>query len=343
MTYHHVSDVDTWGNPDRNYFVFVALSLVLGFIGADHFYLRSFSTGFQKLFVNMFTLGFWYFWDVLQITTEGEKIRKEGLSSPLDWIKGIGRGVFTDPKSQSGGAEYEANKSYLVYAFLAIFFGWLGADKFYLGQGWQGIAKVLSCFNIFLFLFGWMWVAWDAFHAFFLTDKIMKDGISAPMPYSMVFTGQTEPDIFKVKQAGSGPISTSSTGFLDWIAKTFNFPSVPASTPWQNIYKELVAPLVTPQLVKAVETTCGMPTLAELPKMPTLAELPKMPTLAELPKMPKLAELPRPTIAELPRMTGGGSSATDNGPGPAIAGVLTAIVLAGGLKGFYDFISAQYG
>jgi hypothetical protein len=139
--------------------------------------------------------------------------------------------------------------------------------------------------------------------------------------------------MFKVKQAGSGPISTSSTGFLDWIAKTFNFPSVPASTPWQNIYKELVAPLVTPQLVKAVETTCGAPTLAELPKMPTLAELPKM---------PKLAELPRPTIAELPRMTGGGS-ATENGPGPAIAGVLTAVVLAGGLKGFYDFISAQYG
>jgi TM2 domain-containing membrane protein YozV len=340
MTYHHVSDVDTWGNPDRNYFVFVALSLVLGFIGADHFYLRSFGTGIQKLFVNMFTLGFWYFWDVLQITTEGEKIRKEGLSSPLDWIKGIGRGVFTDPKGQSGGAEYEANKSYIVYAFLAIFFGWLGADKFYLGQGWQGIAKVLSCFNIFLFLFGWMWVAWDAFHAFFLTDKIMKDGITAPMPYSMVFTGKTEPEVFKVYQSGSGPVNNGNHGFLDWIAKTFNFPSVPASTPWQNIYKELVAPLVTPQLVKAVETSCGLP---PMPKIPTLAELPK----PEMPKIPTLAELPKPempkipTLAELPRMNGG--AITDSGPGPAIAGVLTAIVLAGGLKGFYDFISAQYG
>ena len=32
-----------------------------------------------------------------------------------------------------------------------------------------------------------------------------------------------------------------------------------------------------------------------------------------------------------------------NGPGPVIAGVLTAIVLAGGLKGFYDVISKQYG
>ena len=29
--------------------------------------------------------------------------------------------------------------------------------------------------------------------------------------------------------------------------------------------------------------------------------------------------------------------------GPVIAGVLTAVVLAGGLKGFYDVISKQYG
>jgi hypothetical protein len=32
-----------------------------------------------------------------------------------------------------------------------------------------------------------------------------------------------------------------------------------------------------------------------------------------------------------------------SGPGPVIAGSLTALILAGGLKGFYDFISKQYG
>jgi hypothetical protein len=30
------------------------------------------------------------------------------------------------------------------------------------------------------------------------------------------------------------------------------------------------------------------------------------------------------------------------GPGPVIAGALTAVVLAGGLKGFYDILAAQY-
>jgi len=39
----------------------------------------------------------------------------------------------------------------------------------------------------------------------------------------------------------------------------------------------------------------------------------------------------------------GGFIGNHGGPGPVIAGVLTAVVLAGGLKGFYDVISKQYG
>jgi len=40
---------------------------------------------------------------------------------------------------------------------------------------------------------------------------------------------------------------------------------------------------------------------------------------------------------------GGGLREDSAGPGPVIAGALTAVVLAGGLKGFYDVISKQYG
>ena len=54
---HHVSDVDTWGGPDRNYFVFVVLSILFGFFGLDHMYLRSYGTGFYKLLVNVLALG----------------------------------------------------------------------------------------------------------------------------------------------------------------------------------------------------------------------------------------------------------------------------------------------
>ena len=328
---HHISDVDTWGGPDRNYFIFVVLSIVGGFLGADHFYLRSFGTGVQKLFFNIFGLGFWYWWDIIQIYKEGAKIRTDGLNGPFDWLQGIGRGVFTPLPSdaQSGGGAvgtvpttaqpvFAAKKSYIVYAFLAIFFGWLGLDKFYLGYVWQGLAKVLSCFNIFLFLFGWLWVVWDSVYAFFLTDKIMKEGITPPLPYSYVF-GTIDPELFVAKQIDPGAKQESCLSGL--CPPIIALPSIN----FGQVYKDVVAPLMVPPIAKGLQMIIGATENAPTPT-PTPSPSPTAPS------------------PPLPAMTGGGSiegSEAVAGPGPVIAGTLTALVLAGGLKGFYDFISKQ--
>ena len=47
----HVSDVRTWKAPDRDFTVFLVLSLLpfAGFLGLDHVYLRSHRTALQKL------------------------------------------------------------------------------------------------------------------------------------------------------------------------------------------------------------------------------------------------------------------------------------------------------
>ena len=361
---HHISDVDTWGSPDRNYYVFIVLSFLFGFFGLDHFYLRSFGTGTQKLLLNICGLGLWYFWDCAQILTEGEKIRKEGLVSPFDWIRGIGRGAFTGG-SMSGGAEQtgganSAQKSYLVYAFLAIFFGWLGADKFYIGAAGQGLTKLLSCFNIFLFLFGAIWVIYDGFNAFFNTRGILEHGISPPMPYNLFFD-KVSPEIFKVVAGGAPP----GTGLFDSLFGLL--PGVPDLSFIKNAGKQLVPLIVTPPVVKAIKSVGDV----EIPsvKIPELPQSPLLPSASAALAAPATAAAGAATAAtaatavlaapaavknhgptdaneHLKPMQGGGQSAgvsasasASAGPGPIIAGALTAIVLAGGLKGTYDFIS----
>ena len=390
----------------------------------------------------------WYWWDLIQIVKDGSKIRKDGLNSPFDWIRGIGRGVFTPLEQKEGEPLYVSKRSYLIYAFLAVFFGWLGADKFYIGEFLQGCAKLFSCFNIFIFLFGWLWVLWDSFHAIFLLNNVLKDGISPPIPYSMLFPESTNGDMFLVNHIYDK--SEDSVGILDWVAKTFQFPSVPVF-PWKTMYNELVVPFMTPQLVKAIQgvkggvtfpvseppiippvssviTTLGdiardspssmltrsviapetidgrssmeqrmagdiqptMPSMASLaPSLPTVASLPtpaslasslptpaslatslptpaslatSLPTAASLaPSLPTPASLasslPTPAslapslptglktsgVATPKTITQHGGGQPESGPGPVIAGTLTALVIAGGLKGFYDVISKQYG
>lgn len=356
---HHISDADHWGAPDRNYYVFVFLSVLFGFFGLDHMYLRSFGTGTKKMLVNLLTFGMWYVWDIIQIAQDGTKIRKEGLSSPLDWIRGIGRGVF---KPVEGGGDTSSQKSYLLYAFLAIFFGWLGADKFYMGYGWQGLAKLLSTWNIFLFLFGLLWILWDSFHAFFMTDSILKDGISPPMPFSFIFTEPIPGDVFKVR-AGGGDSGIGCTHgalwcTLDWAAKTFGFPMPPQGLPLGQIYKDLVAPVISVPLIKEVQKLRAGVSMNPVSTMLNPTGIPSVPGLAipdltkrtltgmnntswntgpsVTPMKPEREE----KVAFLPAQRGGGIEA---GPGPVIAGALTALVVAGGLKGVYDFISKQYG
>jgi TM2 domain-containing membrane protein YozV len=378
-TPHHISDIDTWKHADRNYFVFVILSVLLGLLGADHFYLRSFHTGMMKIIFNIFTLGMWHYWDLIQIVYDGRKIREEGLTSPFDWICGIGRGVFTQ---NDGKPTYTSEKSYLVYAVLAIFFGFLGADKFYMGEMWQGLAKLLSVFNIFLFLFGFLWVLWDSIHALFMTKSILDNGISAPLPYNMFFNQPIDGKKFLVTH----PTGSIKGGFdFAGMIPTISIPQISYS----GIYKDIVAPLMSPAVVAALHAK--VPELPDAPTMPGMAKYglptevtgvvasqptvgvgvpvsaapaPAAPSPAPVAPAPAApapaAPLPAVTVAAaevtapngekaaftptpIQKHSGGARNEFTAGPGPAIAGVLTAVVIAGGLKGFYDVISKQYG
>jgi TM2 domain-containing membrane protein YozV len=206
--FRHISDIDVWLTPDRNYFVFILLSVFCGFFALDHFYLRSFDSAAQKLAYNFFGLGIWYFWDLIQIFTENTKVRNEGLSSPFDWTQGIGRGVFAAPGQESGTAP---QKSYILWAFLAIFGGFFALDKFYLGETNHAIVKLVSVFSGILTLFGVFWVAWDAAHAFFMTKSVLSDKISLPFPLTYLGFEETSGAVFL-----PGGTQTEGGGWFDW-------------------------------------------------------------------------------------------------------------------------------
>lgn len=191
--FRHISDVDVWLTPDRNYLLFICLSVFCGFFALDHIYLRSYPTAFQKIALNFLGLGIWYFWDLVQIFTDGKKVQTEGLSSPLDWIQGIGRGVFADPNTES---KYVPEKSYIIWTFLTIFGGFLALDKFYLGDYIHGFTKMLTVFFPLLTLFGLLWVGWDMFHAVFMTKETIAGKISLPIPLTWFGYNETDGGIF---------------------------------------------------------------------------------------------------------------------------------------------------
>jgi len=196
VTLRHVSDVDTWGGPDRSYYEFVVISVLLGLVGGDHIYLRSFKTAGLKALVNLFTFGSWYWWDLIQIFTDGTTVKTEGLSSPLDWIRNIGRGVFVDKAKDPN--EYVSQKSYITFVLCSVFLGIFAADKFYMGDYIAGIAKIVLCLNIFTFLIGWLWAAYDAWNAVFSEKEILEHGIPG------LLLPRVSGEVFKLKPKREG-------------------------------------------------------------------------------------------------------------------------------------------
>lgn len=372
----HSSDINYWKHPDRNFYVFIILSVAFGFLGLDHFYLRSFGTGIQKFWFNIFSLGFWYFWDLIQIFTEGKRVQEEGLTGPFDWMRGIGRGVFENPMSaaaaagsgeevkQTGGGNtvYAAKRDIFIYSMLTLMFGIFGLDKFYIGEPIQGLAKMLTCFNIFIFLFGWLWVVWDIVKVFLFTDSLMKDGISAPPPFSFMFSEPiSAQDLFIPKAMSSEELEKSS--LIGDITNNLKMPKIPQ---WMSVFAPKICPPPLPKIEGPIPDIKGLidvvknpssllPSVPELkvPELPTVPELkvPELPTVPELkmptvqvPELPTVPELKMPTVqvptVQVPTLQKGGARFDPEGmPGPIIAGTLAAVVLAGAAKFLSEVLS----
>ena len=93
---YYYTQKEFWGGATLSYTMYTVLALIpiTGFLGLDHMYMRSPGTGFMKFLMNFFTLGFWYFYDVIQAVTEQEDVRSFGVSMPLYGPSGIGAGSF---------------------------------------------------------------------------------------------------------------------------------------------------------------------------------------------------------------------------------------------------------
>jgi len=125
--------VDGVPRPDKTTWWLRFYSTALGFLGADHFYLRSPLTGLLK----GVTLGgflLWYLWDVAQVWSEMDRVAMYGMSLPMDSYLGVGQGqIYDTRKAGSGETQYAAQSSYSLW-WLGNVFGCLGLNSLVTGE-----------------------------------------------------------------------------------------------------------------------------------------------------------------------------------------------------------------
>jgi len=171
-----------WGGPWYPYWSLILVTVLGGFFGLDHLYLRSPVTFMLKLLVNILGLGLWWFYDMLQIIGEKDDVMEFGLSAPIVGPLGIGAGMFTD--NQPTAATSKSPLRYLGYlALVCLPFGF---DFLIAGDTNGAFARFLSSFIIFLWPIGFIWGLVMMFRAFFMPREFFTTGMYRMFPFSMV-------------------------------------------------------------------------------------------------------------------------------------------------------------
>jgi len=139
--------------PDREYSTLWWSALV----GLNHFYLRSVLPGLFKAgllivggllaiatrsaataFLPIVAFGVWWAWDLIQVTTEKERVIAYGMTTPFDATTGIGQGMIVD-----GHTNYRQRRDFVSWQLMSAL-GPLGVDALLQGRPGLFIRKLID-------------------------------------------------------------------------------------------------------------------------------------------------------------------------------------------------------
>jgi hypothetical protein len=139
------SSLKRWQVQNLDYNWYFALTIIGGFFGIDYLYLGSPLGALTKWIFNIFTLGYWWYYDALNAAVSQDKIRLYGPSAPVLGPTGLAGARFRDPDHPTGPKkQLDKHLNFLIYAVVLICTGIIGGDSFLTGDFYSGVIRLFS-------------------------------------------------------------------------------------------------------------------------------------------------------------------------------------------------------
>ncbi len=164
-----LEELELFGNKEEkgdsiylSYKVFLGLTIVLGFFGLDHLYLRSPLTFLAKFIVNILFFGVWYLYDVSHALFNSDVVKLYGLGVPILGPKGIAAGVLSKEEPS------KLHWNFFIYGLCLMLGGVFGLDSFLVGDNQTGAIRAILLIS---FIGAPIAIGWWIYHMFlFFTD-----------------------------------------------------------------------------------------------------------------------------------------------------------------------------
>ena len=133
-----------WNIQNLDYNWYFMFTIFGGFVGLDYLYIGSPITAGIKFLVNLFTLGFWWYYDALNAAVAQDQVRLYGPSVPVFGSSGIAGGRFRDPKTPEGDPDLlKRHMNFLIYGIALGIGGIIGLEYFIVGDLFSGFMNLL--------------------------------------------------------------------------------------------------------------------------------------------------------------------------------------------------------
>lgn len=225
-----------WGGTVLPFWIFLVATAfpLTGFFGIDHLLFRSPSTAATKLVVNIFTLGLWYFYDIIQAFTDKDFIQSYGLSKPVVGPAGLAFNYFRKVGSKPDELPAAAGQGFfnvlMFVAYIFTIFLPFGVSNFIAGDTPGGIGKFILSMPLWgLFWVPFLFVAtfYEVYLVLMKPEEIFEKGTwrAPPLNYFLGSFGLAknimQPKAFDKasKAAANAPgfISSLIDNWLNWI------------------------------------------------------------------------------------------------------------------------------
>ncbi len=329
--FFHYTQGKAWGGTQIDPTVFKIITVVFGFFGLDHLLLRSPITAILKFLVNLVSLGFWYWYDILQVFTDFDNFKKYGYSLPIFGPAGLGAGLIHQTGTPKAPEENPSPFYFVAFALTALIP--YGLSHVIAGDYLGAFLKFTLSVSFFTFLFGWLWAAYTFGNMIFNSKSLFQNGTDRLFPLSFLF-GQFGPAHRLKPFTPPEPVNKESDcppGFLDIL--------------WSYIIllPKTLYDLLFPPVKKVVEVTIetGKKLVDETKKVvePPVKEVTKIAT--EMPKVlsntvNELGQYTDPAklseLAEKQAVQTGGALLSMEGPSMfniAVVGILLLTIVGG--------------
>jgi len=246
-----------WGGTQMDPTLFKIVSVLFGFVGFDHFILRSPKTGLLKFIVNLCSLGFWYFYDLIQLFYDGDFVKQYGLSYPFYGPSGLGAGIFHEAGKERAPDDSASPFYFLLYSILS--FLPFGVSNAVVGDLKGGLTKFilvslssailfnfmalaiswinpfiyignwfsffLSFLTIYPLLFGVLWSSYSLWTVLFNTQSLFTKGTDRMFPMNLILGEEYGPAPHllsskykkEIQEANAADKSKEDSGFFGSI------------------------------------------------------------------------------------------------------------------------------